>query len=372
MQTQISLAVFVISYSIPLIAHPAIVASGAQGTCKSWFFNVIRQVIDPSSIPLLTVPKDDREMAQHLEHNWLTPYDNISSLPSWASNMLCRAVTGGGIGVRKLYTDDEDVILNFKRCIMLNGINVSAQSSDLLDRSFIFALETINKRKTEKQLSIELEKAKPIILTGFLNVLSKALKIYPSVELKEIQRLSDFHFYGCAIAEALDKSQDQFSEAYREKVKAQNEEALNNQVALAVLKFAELTVKPIDTVDFAGTPLKSYWIDQPSALFAKLNYIAVNILSIDIKTNKEWPRSPGALTRKINVLIPNLKAVGVEIVNYSTHPRQISIDAKNLIVKEPTLPIQQQTLWENAIAVANAKISVLPIAKDPIRCLGRK
>jgi hypothetical protein len=338
--SRLALLCSVISYFIPLIAHPAIVASGAQGTCKSWFFNVIRQVSDPSSIPLLTVPKDAREMAQHLEHNWLTPYDNISNLPDWASDMLCRAVTGGGIAVRKLYTDDEDIILNFKRCVMLNGINVSAQRGDLLDRAMIFALEPISKRKTEKQLSTDFENAKSIILTGFLNVLSQALKIYPSVELKEIQRLSDFHFYGCAIAQALGKKQEQFSDAYREKVKQQNDEALTDQVALAVLKFAELTVKPIDAMDATGTSLKSYWIDQPSALFAKLNYIAVNILSIDIKTNKGWPRSPNALTRKINVLIPNLKAVGVEIVNYQGTPRKISIDAKKLIVKES--PVDQQ------------------------------
>ena len=126
-------------------------ASGPQGSTKSWLFRWIKRLIDPSSIELLSLPRNDRELAQQLEHHWIVPYDNLTYLQDWASDMLCRAVTGGGIAVRKLYSDDEDTILQFKRCILLNGINVAAQRGDLLDRSTLIGLNCDGSRKKKNR-----------------------------------------------------------------------------------------------------------------------------------------------------------------------------------------------------------------------------
>jgi len=257
--------------------------------------------------------------------------------------MLCRAITGGGIAVRKLYTDDEVVILSFKRCVMLNGINIAALKGDLLDRAFPFTLEPIapKNRRTEKDLNAAFEKDRAIILTGFLNVLSKALEYYPDIKLEEVQRLSDFNFYGCAIAKALGENPEDFIIAYRDMVAAQNEEALNNNlVAVAILKFAEIYIKRIEKMNAVGKmETEAFWKDQPLVLFNNLKEIANFTLGIDIKTNKEWPKTPSALSRRINAASANLKAIGVEIVNYKGNPRRISIDAKNYVI-----PVKPKTL----------------------------
>ena len=328
-----------ISYWIPLIAHPNITLSGPQGCCKSWLFMLIRRISDPSSIELLRIPKGEEDLALQLEHHWLTPYDNISYLPSWASDMLCCAITGGGIAKRKLYTDEDDIILQFKRCVLLNGINIAAQKGDLLDRAIIFTLEAIDpkNRKTETELNKDFDKDKTVIFTGFLNALSLALKLYPNIVLNEKQRLSDFDVYGCAIAQALGKTQEEFTSAYSEKVTKQNEEALNSDpVALAVLSFAEKEVKGNNKMSATGDMGTDYWKGTPTELFTKLSTYA-QYLGIDIKGAKNWPKSSSILTRRINLAIPALKAVGVEVVSYEGNPRKISIDAKKLKIE--TKPI---------------------------------
>ena len=242
------------------------------------------------------MPRNDRELAQQLEHHWIVPYDNLTYLPDWASDMLCRAVTGGGIAVRKLYSDDEDTILQFKRCVLLNGINVAAQRGDLLDRSTLIALTAIapEQRRTEEELIQAFENDLPKILAGFLNILSNALKLYPTVKLEGYQRLADFSRYGCAIAIALGRTKEEFVNAYADKVKQQNEEALNaDPVALALLKFCEKEVKGKSLVSLQGSSEVDCWKGQPSELFAKLSQCAQQT-GIDIKA-KGWPKTPNAL-----------------------------------------------------------------------------
>ena len=60
-----------------------------------------------------------------------------------AADMLCRGVTGGAFSKRELYSDDSDVILTFKRPMIITGINIPTHSPDLLDRLLLIELERI-------------------------------------------------------------------------------------------------------------------------------------------------------------------------------------------------------------------------------------
>lgn len=72
------------------------------------------------------------------------------SIPYWLSDEICKAVTGIGHTKRKLYSDDEDIIYEHKRCISLNGINVALTEPDALDRSIFIELEEIDDDKRRK------------------------------------------------------------------------------------------------------------------------------------------------------------------------------------------------------------------------------
>lgn len=327
-QTKLSFMCAVISYFIPLIAHPGIIVSGPQGSAKSWLLSLIKRLIDPSSIELLSIPESPRDLARLLYHHWIAPFDNITWFKKWVSDIFCKAITGMGIADRKLYTDDEEIIRSFKHCIMLNGINVAAQESDLLDRCLLIVLKEINKkdRKTEKELNESIQKALPSILGGCLNVLVKALELYPTIQIKEHQRLADFNVYGCAIALALGKTQEEFLAAYSDKVKKQNEEALNaDDVALAFLEFCNKEVKG----NVIGEGLKQkidHWEGTPTELLLRVGYHA-DVLGID-RDAKAWPKSTNIFTRRLNQIIPALKSIGITITSYEGTPRRIEVNAE--------------------------------------------
>lgn len=289
----------VISFLIPTIPHIIIVLYGIQGSGKTIFFMLVRRMIDPSSVELLTLPDDERERVQQLDHHWCAFYDNVTNLPTWMSDTLCRAATGGGFSKRELYTDDDDIIRNFKRCIGLNGINMVAQRGDLLDRSLLVGLQDITreKRKEESEILAGFEQAKGEVLGGFLDTLGKALKEYPSVNPKQLFRMADFTRWGCAIARALGKTDEDFIRAYGNKVRVQTEEAAHSSPIATVL------------IDFMEN--RDKWEGTPSEFYRNLNDEAKR-LGISTR-QKTWPRAPHILVRSLNELVPSLKALGLEV-----------------------------------------------------------
>ena len=323
-KTKLTFLCTCISYLIPLIPHPIFVVHGPQGSAKTWFFRLIRRILDPSSIEVLSLPRDDRELIQQLDHNWLALYDNLTSLPTWVSDMLCRASTGSGFSKRELYSDDDDTIYNFKRCVGLNGINPAARRGDLLDRSILVCVEKIDneKRKTEESLNSAFEAEKAAILGGFLGVLSKALKVYPKIELNGFFRMADFTRYGCAIAQALGKTTEDFLDAYEEKVESQNEEAINaNPVAMVIVDYFQncYFAKGPD-----GKPVRETWEGAPAMLY---QLITTHAQTMGIRTDSRgsWPKAPNAFTRVLNDIASSLQAVGYEITVKPGTPRKVII-----------------------------------------------
>ena len=283
-------------------------------------FRLVRRTIDPSSAELLRFPRDERELIQQLSHHWCAFYDNISSLPTWVSDALCRAVTGGGFSKRELYTDDDDVIYNFLRCIGLNGINIAAQRPDLLDRGLLIGFKHIpnDKRKTEEAFWRDFDKVKGDILGGFLDALSRAIRIYPTIRLHEQQRMADFVKWGCSISEALGIDKKKFLEAYDANVELHTDEAARSSpVAEVILKFMHR---------------RQTWEGSPSDLYGELLEKAKEM---GVSTRqKAWPKAPNTLLRRINELVPALMQLGYEFNETRDRTRKVTINTVATVVTD--------------------------------------
>jgi len=236
--------------------------------------------------------------------------------------MYCRAATGMGFSKRELYSDDDDTIYNFKRCIGLNGINPAARRADLLDRSMLVptAKITNGERKTEEIINSEFENAKAAILGGFLSILVKALKLYPSIKPDGLFRMADFARYGCAIAQVLGKTSDDFIKAYEQKVESQNEEAINaSPVASTILDLCQIHFAKED-----GKTVIDTWENTPTELYQLATNHAQK-LGIRTDNRGSWPKAPNAFTRILNDITPSLFGVGYEITIKEGFPRKVII-----------------------------------------------
>ena len=290
--------VSLVSCFLPHIPHPIPVLYGPQGSAKSTLFKLMKAILDPSITPLLSMPKDFNELVQRLDHHWFCAFDNLTNLTDWQSDALSRAVTGEGHCKRQLYTDDEDVIFAYKRCIGLNGINCIATKPDLLDRSILFETTRIGreKRKEERKLWGDFYDVLPKILGGCFHAISKAMSIFYSVKLYELERMADFTRWGFAIAEALHIGGDKFLEVYCQNITRQHLEVIEaNPVALALREFIYK---------------QKEWQGMPSELLAELKKEAED-LRLDTK-DRAWPKQPNSLVRKLNTLKVNLQQTGID------------------------------------------------------------
>lgn len=330
---RLMIMVAIISYLIADIPHPLLMVSGPQGSCKSAMGILIKKAIDPSITELLEVPKDRAELILQLEQNWITIHDNLTLIPGWMSDAYCRAVTGGSQMRRKLYTDADSVIAQFKRPIIINGINSGATKGDLLDRSIPIVTPPMptEKRKEESVIISQFNAALPLILGGFLAVLVEALRIYPTVDQKTLQRLADFHKWGIAISIALGKTQEDFNNAYAGKVSMQLDEALNaDKVALLIEKFVEENVKGASVRTVLGDTL-DYWEGSPTDFFDEIKKFA----STEEMRPRDFPKSVSSFTRRVNMAYPSLHSIGIDvcIVKGTGGRRRVTIDAKNFVVE---------------------------------------
>lgn len=233
--------VTLISYFVPEIPHPIFHPWGSQGSGKTSLFKAFKRLVDPSSVETIMCSTDRQQVIHALVTHYMPLFDNLSRLDGETSDLLCQACTGGGIEKRQLYTDEDSIIFQILRCVGVNGINLSIAKPDLLDRTLLLHLERIppDKRREESVLWAEFEEARPHVLGGIFDILSKAMKIHPQVNLARLPRLADYGRWGYAIAEAIEPGLGKkFIADYQRNVDQQVEEAIQgNTLATTLLLY---------------------------------------------------------------------------------------------------------------------------------------
>lgn len=101
---------------------PIMVLQGEQGCAKSTTARIVRSLVDPNAVDLRSEPRGEQDLIISASNAWLVVLDNISKIPPWLSDALCRLATGGGFSKRALYTDDDEALFKVARPIVLNGI----------------------------------------------------------------------------------------------------------------------------------------------------------------------------------------------------------------------------------------------------------
>ena len=314
--------VHLVSSMVPDIPHPAPSICGEQGTAKSTASKVFKLLIDPSEIDTATMPVNDDRMHQMLSKHHYLIFDNVSWIQDWQSDVFCRAVTGQATALRKLYTDDDDHIFKYKMCVGFNGITYLATRSDLLDRSFALRLVPITdaQRLPEDEVDRLFESNRGEILGGVFDALAKAIEIYPKIKLDRLPRMADFTKWGCAIAESLGYTQDDFLTAYYTKIEESNMNAIDaNPVAGLIMELMKS---------------RDVWEGSPTELYNML----LDLLSLDgaRAESVKGLTSPRALGKIHDRLSPNLRKIGID---WRILPRTKKGRKHQIVKSNPTTPI---------------------------------
>jgi hypothetical protein len=189
----------------PVGPYPLLAVSGEQGSAKTVLSKLLRALIDPNIASVRALAREQRELSIAANNGHLLAFDNLSVLPAWLSDALCRLASGGSFALRRLYTDDEEVLFEAARPILLNGIEDVICRADLADRAIFLTLAPIaeEQRRSEAELWREFELARPAILGALLDALAEGLRELPRVRLERLPRMADFALWATACETAL-------------------------------------------------------------------------------------------------------------------------------------------------------------------------
>ena len=290
------LVAYVVSALHAVGPFPILSLFGEQGTAKSTVARVIRAIVDPRSSGLRAQPRHVHDLMIAAQNSWVLSFDNLSFIPAWFSDALCRLATGGGFATRQLHTDSQETLFDAERPVILTGIGELATRSDLLDRCINIELPRIavSQRRSEDEFWRELNAALPRILGAFLSAVSRAVKNLPSTHVSNSPRMADFAIWVSAAEPALGWEPGTFLSAYDEN------RAAANQIALEASPIAAPLFKLL---------AKGPWQGTATAL---LNTLAQNV-DPEAKTKIVWPQTESALSVGLRRLAPNLRSAGIEL-----------------------------------------------------------
>lgn len=318
---------WLISCFIPEFPHPILVPYGDQGSGKTTLTKNCKAIIDPSLIETLGRVGKVEELVQVLSHHWMLSFDNLSSLSKDIQDILCGAVTKSNFSKRRLFTDDEDIIISIHNCLIISGINYPATAPDLLDRCILIKLKRFSNDKNNKK-EVDLAKIFQSVLSdvlgGIFDIISKAMRTKDKVKLSSKPRMFDFAEWGCAIAENMDGwNAKAFMEAYQKTITARNLETIAaHPISNALMKFME------DRDEWEGTAQE---------LFDELDQVVPE----QERKTKIWPKVAHVFTRQLNILKVNLNEAGIKIESKKIMKGRFISIVKNEVEKQDNFGINE-------------------------------
>jgi hypothetical protein len=221
--------------------YPIACIGGEYGATKTYACQLGRQILDPNDADLSSTPKEARDLMIAALNSHVIGFDNLSFIPDWLSDDLCRLATGAGFRTRALHTDKEEVIFKAARPIMLNGITDMIRRGDLMDRSISITLDPISEgqRRTEADVNATFLLVQPAILAALADGVSQALRA--PVTLTRLPRMADFATTVESAAPAFGWKPGAFLDAYAERREQAIDIMLDNDlVALGLDKMRQI------------------------------------------------------------------------------------------------------------------------------------
>lgn len=290
-----------------------LVLIGGQGTGKSLMSKLSIRLVDPNSIGVSRMPTSAKDLGVAAQQSHLLAFDNQRRLTPDLSDALCIMATGGSIASRRLYSDDQQQVLQLHGALLLNGIFGFVDQPDLGQRCLPLQLEPMGEaeRESEADLLRRFEVDLPAIQRGLFDLIARILQHLPAAKVTNPQRMLEFCKWLAAFELADGHPQPgTYQDVYADVInEGQLDSIRDNVVGAAVLDFAQ----QVEGGEWSGTPKE---------LLAALNAF----MSFGFqRPPRAWPDNEIALSKRISPQIAALKTQGVTVVLERRKERTISI-----------------------------------------------
>jgi hypothetical protein len=281
----------------PIGPYPFLAFAGEQGSAKTVTSKLLKALIDPGIAPVRTLPRDERDLMIAANNAHTLAFDNISDVPVWLSDALCRLASGGSFAVRQLYSDNAEVLFEAARPMLLNGIEDVIARPDLADRAIVVTLPPIDdiQRRPEAELWVEFDRVRPAILGALLDIVAHGLARRSVVRHTSLPRMADFALWAAACETALWPA-GIIARAY-----GANRQAIIESV---------IEMDPVAACALNIMVNRDEWAGTASDFLLAANTLQRQEAAI---RRPDWPRTPRALAGRLRRAQTSLRAIGINI-----------------------------------------------------------
>ncbi len=281
----------------PTGPYPILALAGEAGSAKSTAAKTLRRLFDPNASALRSAPKDERDLFIAASNAACLIYDNLSSIPPWLSDALCRVATGGGFATRALHTDSEEALFEVSRPICLTSVGDVIARSDLADRTIFVALGPItdNDRVPDEVFAQRLDVVAPRVLAALLDGLAHGLAAKESPKPARLPRMASFIAWTAACEGAFWEDG-----AIQEAFHRNSMEAVDS-----VLEGDAVSVSLLALLEQCG----GVWRGKSEALLERLATFAPE----GARRERSWPKNPQTLSGRLTLMAPALRKKGISI-----------------------------------------------------------
>jgi hypothetical protein len=269
-----------------------LIIEGEQGSGKSFFSQVIKMIIDPNEAMRMRMPERDTDLMIQAKEYRLLNFDNASMVKNDMSDMLCSLATGGGVGVRRLYTNGELHVMSYSRPFMINGITGYANRPDLLERAIPINLPHINdgERRTEGELMTAFLEKRPRILGALYDLISAALRHHSDVEPPRDLRMADAAHWIAGAERGMDITPGKLIATISEAQSDLFVDRVNDEAVVIRIRTILSKIKG----PFEG-------------------YLGTLFTDLDVSQDRSLPKSASALSKLLRRLAPAMKKAGLVV-----------------------------------------------------------
>lgn len=235
------------------IPVPVLGLLGPNGAGKSFLAKTVVQLVDPAPAPLRRLPAKKDDWPIIANGSRVIGLDNISRMTLDVSDDISRAVTGEGDEKRALFTNEDQVIFNYRRAFVLTSIDPGAMQGDFAERLMAVNLRRIDRgrRRGEREMEVRIREIMPSLLGALLSAVARVLA--SPVDLDELPRMAD----AARVMAALDVQANDSDAlaAYERSLGTSVERVLESDpIAETILTF----MRPERRVSWEGTPTELY------------------------------------------------------------------------------------------------------------------
>lgn len=272
--------------------HVVLELVGEQGSAKSTTQKFLKMLIDPNVANLRAAPKKVEDVWIGALNTHLVSLENISSLGLDYQDALCVLATGGAHTTRTLYSNSEEVIINLRKPIVLNGISVNVTAQDLLDRSIHIELPTVEDRLQSSHVDHVFDAQYANIVGAVLDQFVAALRLIDKVQIAQADkpRMLDFAILGEAVAMANGLPEGAFCDYYK---------SMRSKGV-----YRTIDSSPI------GSALLGFLQSHPAGWSGQLNGLLAALNSHKPYGEQNWPKSAKALGDVLRRLSPAIRTLG--------------------------------------------------------------